>query len=154
MLVVSADIQRIPAANILKHTPLSRIQQHEQATSNTVSWSAIPFSPQRICIRVKVITVTQDFDQTTIGPKFLIKYNVYNAALLHVYHAHIPGIYLGPCILRSPIDPGKYGLKFKVVLEWRDIYIESIRLGMVLKWRDLLSGGVLNHRDHCIYNVY
>ncbi len=32
----------------------------------------------------------------------------------------------GPCILKLPILPEKYGLKLKVVLKWRDIYTENI----------------------------
>ncbi len=32
----------------------------------------------------------------------------------------------GPCVLRAPIQPGKYGLKLKVVLKWRDNDIENI----------------------------
>ena len=33
-----------------------------------------------------------------------------------------------PCDLRPPIQPAKYGLKWKVVLKWRDIYTENIQL--------------------------
>ena len=36
-------------------------------------------------------------------------------------------IYNGPCILRPPIQSEKCGLKLKVVLRLKDIYIESIR---------------------------
>ena len=48
------------------------------------------------------------------------------------------------CILRAPLQPEKYGLKWEVVLKWRDIYIESIRMvaliaGLkmerIVKWR-------------------
>ncbi len=55
-------------------------------------------------------------------------------------------------------------LNFEVVLKLRDIYTESYNNGvtdwqrlLVLKWRELLHGGVLNHRDqvpsaHCNIN--
>ena len=35
-------------------------------------------------------------------------------------------LYSGPCILRPPIQPEKYGIKLKVVLKWRDIYVAYI----------------------------
>ncbi len=36
-------------------------------------------------------------------------------------------LYSGPCILRPiTIQPEEYGLKLKMVLKWRDIYIENI----------------------------
>ncbi len=47
-----------------------------------------------------------------------------------------------------------YGLKLKVVLKWRDIILEIYKWFHwypVLKCRELLNRGVLNHRDHCIY---
>ncbi len=34
--------------------------------------------------------------------------------------------YSGPCNLRPPIQPAKYGLKLKVVLKERDTYTEYI----------------------------
>ncbi len=37
-------------------------------------------------------------------------------------------LYSGPSILRPPFQPEKYGLKLKVVLKWRDFYIENIRM--------------------------
>ncbi len=33
-----------------------------------------------------------------------------------------------PCILRPPVQPEKCGLKLQVILKWRNIYIEKIRL--------------------------
>ncbi len=36
--------------------------------------------------------------------------------------------YSGPCILRPPVQPTKCGLKLKVVLKRRDIYIGNIRV--------------------------
>ncbi len=36
-------------------------------------------------------------------------------------------MYIGPCILRSPVRPEKYGLKLKVFLKWSDIYMKNIR---------------------------
>ncbi len=56
----------------------------------------------------------------------------------------------GPCILSPPLQPDKCGLKFEVVLKWRDILIENIRMvsliaGLkmedIVKWRDLNSQG-------------
>ncbi len=69
---------------------------------------------------------------------------------------HVCCVYSGPCIIRQPIQPEKYDLKFEVVLKWRDIYIENISSGFtdsqpVLKWRELLNRGVLNRKDHCMY---
>ncbi len=32
--------------------------------------------------------------------------------------------YNDPCIIRPPIQPEKYGLKLKMVLNWGDSYIE------------------------------
>ncbi len=40
--------------------------------------------------------------------------------------------YSAPCILRPSIQPEKYGLKFKLVLKWRDIYVENIRVVSVI----------------------
>ena len=43
------------------------------------------------------------------------------------------------CIFRRPIQPGKNGLKLKVVLIWMDIYVEKIKLSnecVVLKYRE------------------
>ena len=56
--------------------------------------------------------------------------------------------YRGPCILRPP---EKYGLKLKVVLKWRDIYIDNIRIVLLiaaLKMEGIVKW-VLNRRDHC-----
>ena len=39
---------------------------------------------------------------------------------------HAIHMYSGPCILRPHVQPEEYGLKLKVVLKWRDIYIENI----------------------------
>ncbi len=36
--------------------------------------------------------------------------------------------YNGPCDLRLPIQPAKYGLKLKFVLKYRDIYTENIQV--------------------------
>ncbi len=36
--------------------------------------------------------------------------------------------YSGPYILRPPLQPGKYGLKLEVILKWRDINTENIRV--------------------------
>ena len=64
--------------------------------------------------------------------------------------------YNGPCDLRPPIQPAKYGLKLKVVLKQRDVYIENIRvvsliLGLkmqgIVKQRGLKSQGPL-YNDH------
>ncbi len=37
-------------------------------------------------------------------------------------------IYSGPCNLRPPIQPAKYGLKLKMVLKLRDVYTETIQV--------------------------
>ncbi len=50
----------------------------------------------------------------------------------------------------------RIGLKLEVVLKWGDtclcIGIENIRLISLIsvKWRELLYGGVLDCRDHCV----
>ncbi len=49
----------------------------------------------------------------------------------------------------------KYGLKLKVVLKWRDIYVENIRKMLLiagLKIEEIVKcgEGVLSCRDHCI----
>ena len=41
--------------------------------------------------------------------------------------------YSGPCILRPPLQPGKYGLKLEVVLKWRDINTKNMS-GVTDKW--------------------
>ncbi len=60
--------------------------------------------------------------------------------------------YSGPCILRPPLQPGKYGLILEVVLKWRDINTENIRVmalinGLkiegIVKWRGLKLQGPL-----------
>ncbi len=61
-------------------------------------------------------------------------------------------LYSGPCDLRLPIQPPRYGLKLKVVLNKRDVHTENIyewcHWYPVLKCRELLNRGVLNRRDH------
>ena len=55
--------------------------------------------------------------------------------------------YTGPYILRPPIRPEKYGLKLKLILNFQDIYIESVSLMSLaslkmegsLKWQGLKS---------------
>ncbi len=66
-------------------------------------------------------------------------------------------IYSCPCILRPPVQPEICGLKFKVVLKWRDICTENIRLvslimliaGLkmegIVKWRGLKLQGPLDY---------
>ncbi len=70
----------------------------------------------------------------------------------------------GPCILRPPRQPEKYGLKWEVVLKWRDIYTENIgkmslmaglKMEGIVKLRGLKSQGplycsVANYK--CSYN--
>ncbi len=41
-------------------------------------------------------------------------------------------MYSGLCILRPPLQPGKYGLKLEVVLKWKDINTENIRVMSLL----------------------
>ncbi len=58
----------------------------------------------------------------------------------------------GPCILRPPLQPEKYGLNLEVVLKWRDIYIENIRIVLLIggfKMEGIVKWRVLNRRDHC-----
>ncbi len=64
----------------------------------------------------------------------------------------INNIYSHPCILRPSLQPEKYGLELEVVLKWRYIYIENIRMvslidGLkmegIVKWRGLISQGPL-----------
>ncbi len=59
-------------------------------------------------------------------------------------------VYSGPCILRPPLQAKQYGLKLEVVLKWRDIYIENIRIVSLIaglkmegtvKWRGLKLQG-------------
>ncbi len=61
--------------------------------------------------------------------------------------------YSGPCILRPPVQLDKYGLKLEVVLKWRDIYTEKIRMVSqiavhkmegIVKWRGLKLHGPLH----------
>ncbi len=53
-------------------------------------------------------------------------------------------VYSGACILRPPLQPPKHGPNWEVVLKWKDIYSESIRMvsliaGLkmqgIVKWR-------------------
>ncbi len=53
---------------------------------------------------------------------------------------------------RPPLQPEEYGIKLEVVLKWKDIYIENIRMlslidGFknegIVKWRSLKSQGPL-----------
>ncbi len=68
-------------------------------------------------------------------------------------------MYSGPCILRPHIQPEKYGLKMKVILKWKDIYIENMSAVIddlkmkIPKWRESLTEVVLKCRHHCIGNV-
>ncbi len=58
--------------------------------------------------------------------------------------------YGDPCILRPLVQPEKYCLKLEVVLKWRDIYVENIRVVSLmagLKMEGItLNRGVLNRR--------
>ncbi len=70
--------------------------------------------------------------------------------LLFRYLCNIDGkkIYHHPCILRPPVQPEKNGLKLKVVLKWKDVffywkYKSLCRRWPVVKWKELLNGGVL-----------
>ncbi len=57
----------------------------------------------------------------------------------------------GPCILRPHVQLGSYGLQLKVVLKWRDIYTENIRVVSLAdgcKIEGTADWMVLNHRDH------
>ena len=66
-------------------------------------------------------------------------------------------------MLRPPLQPEKYGLKLKVVLKWKDIYIENIRIVLpiaglkmegTVKWRGLKSQGPLRkHQWHINYTM-
>ncbi len=58
------------------------------------------------------------------------------------------GLYSDPCILRPLLQPQKFGLKWEMVLKWKDIYVEIIRIvsliaGLTMegtvKWRGLKS---------------
>ena len=60
-------------------------------------------------------------------------------------------IYSGPCILRPPLRPQNFDLKLEVVLKWRDIYIENMRMVASLKMEGIVKWRVLNRRDHCNY---
>ena len=60
--------------------------------------------------------------------------------------------YSGVCILRSLHQPQYFGLKLEVVLNWRDIYVENIRIvslragvkmGRTVKQRGFKSQGPL-----------
>ena len=50
------------------------------------------------------------------------------------------GNYSGPCILRPPLQPDKYGIKLEVVFKLRNIYIENIMVSLIAS---------LKCRDHC-----
>ncbi len=41
-------------------------------------------------------------------------------------------MYSGPHILKPHVQSEKYGLKLKVILKWRDIYIENIRVVLLM----------------------
>ncbi len=65
----------------------------------------------------------------------------------------VRNIYSGPCILRPPIEAATYGLKLKVVLKWKDIYIGNIKFGSLVdglemegfaEWRGLKLQGALH----------
>ena len=44
-------------------------------------------------------------------------------------------LYSGPCILRTPLLPEIVGLKLQVVLKWRDIYIENVKMvSLIVAW--------------------
>ncbi len=59
-------------------------------------------------------------------------------------------LYGDPCVSRPHLQPQNFGLKLEVVLKWRDIYIQNIRMVSMmagLKMEGFVKG-VLNHRDH------
>ncbi len=49
-------------------------------------------------------------------------------------------MYSGPCILRPPLQPDKYGLKVEVVLKWRDVYTENIRMVLLIAGLKIYGG--------------
>ncbi len=72
-------------------------------------------------------------------------------------------MYSGPCHLRPPIQPAKYGLKLKVVLKWKDIYAENIQVVLlisglkmqgIVKERGLKSPGPLYPDGNIQYTWY
>ncbi len=56
----------------------------------------------------------------------------YYTATLIVFSFFFFLVYSGPCDLRPPIQPTKYGLKLKVVLKYRDIYTENIQVVLLI----------------------
>ncbi len=46
----------------------------------------------------------------------------------YIAWVYIAWVYRGPYILRQPFQLDKYGLKLQVVLKWRDVYTENIRM--------------------------
>ncbi len=74
-------------------------------------------------------------------------------------------LYSGPCILRPSHQPEIYGLKLKVVLKWRDVYIENIKVvsliaGLkidgIVKYRGLNrtnTGTTVQGRAHMIFHL-
>ncbi len=53
-------------------------------------------------------------------------------------------IYNGPCDLRPPIQPAKYGLKLRVVLKQRDVYTENIQVVSLI--HGLKMQGIVKYR--------
>ena len=67
-------------------------------------------------------------------------------------HGHLATTVVPGWILRPPLQPDKYGLKLEVVLKWRDVYTENIRMVLliaglkiegIVKWIGLKSQGPL-----------
>ena len=62
--------------------------------------------------------------------------------------------YSGPCIIRQPIQPQKYGLKLKVVLIGRVVYIEHIGvLPLVMLMVGLKTERILKLRGLNLYGI-
>ncbi len=55
-------------------------------------------------------------------------------------------LYSGPCILRPPLQPRKYGLKLEVVLKWGDINTENIRVVSLISDNSLKIEGIVKRR--------
>ncbi len=64
---------------------------------------------------------------------------------------NIECMYSVPCILRPPLQPEKYGLKWEVVLKWKDIYIENVTmvsLMATLKMEGTVKHHISYHRSY------
>ncbi len=159
----------IPAACLLASTSWLIVFICSRRSSTPLSWissvaSSFPDKPGRL---ITLSPMTKQFSDTR-SHSFCQASFSYRADKVTAWTCNTVR---GLCILRSPIHGEACGLKLKVVLKLRDIYIENVHVAVVALMGDLKIQGIksqnrrvwncrdlcrqfLHYRHFCIYNSF